>query len=282
MVLSSSKGRAVYEEYLAREKTFLTVPERRTIVYVVVDAMVNEIGLYPTTQEKDMLAASIIQAFPCLGIRDGNNLIHSHYYHPKSGGFIETLLKTMRKKQPECRKRKISLKQKIHRRIPRGYIDDSGPELEEEEIQMHEFMVVSFLSFVDVLYHSFWFWLLQQVRLLKSLIPTSSNAEQINDAMESTYPFRQYQMKRNLKTPSLILAEYPRMVDFNNGLLVIMNFSKKKNMTLAINHSLTLDFRRFQEKISSGQWYRAAFHTHLWWSTYLSSRERTGCSPSLQ
>jgi hypothetical protein len=61
----------------------------------------------------------------------------------------------------------------------------------------------------------------QQVRLLKSLIPTASNAEQINDAMESTFPFRQYQMKKNLKTPSLILAEYPRMVDFNNGLLVI-------------------------------------------------------------
>lgn len=159
MILASSKGRAVYEDYLAREKTFLTVPERRTIVFVVVEAMVNEIGLYPTTQEKDLLAAAIIQAFPCLGIRDGNNLIHSHYYHAKSGGFIETLLKTMRKKQPECRKRKMSLKQKIHRRIPRGYIDDCGPELEEEEIQMHEFMVkVYFLFRVCMLfYHRFWF-----------------------------------------------------------------------------------------------------------------------------
>lgn len=147
MILASSKGRAVYEDYLAREKTFLTVPERRTIVFVVVEAMVNEIGLYPTTQEKDLLAAAIIQAFPCLGIRDGNNLIHSHYYHPKSGGFIETLLKTMRKKQPECRKRKMSLKQKIHRRIPRGYIEDCGPELEEEEIQMHEFMVKIYFLF---------------------------------------------------------------------------------------------------------------------------------------
>jgi hypothetical protein len=150
MVMSSSKGRAVYEEYLARDKSFLTVPERRTIVFVVVEAMVNEYGLYPTTQEKDMLAAAIIQAFPCLGIRDGNNLIHSHYYHAKSGGFIETLLKTMRKKQPECRKRKQSLKQKIHRRIPRGYIEDCGPELEEEEIQMHEFMV-RFFSLVNFL-----------------------------------------------------------------------------------------------------------------------------------
>lgn len=215
MVLASSKGRTVYEEYLARDKAFLTVPERRTIVCVVVEAMVNEHGLYPTTQEKDMLAAAIIQAFPCLGIRDGNNLIHSHYYHAKSGGFIETLLKTLRKKQPECRKRKISMKQKIHRKIPRGFIDEVGPELEAEEIQMHEFMV----------------------RLLKSLIPTPSNAEQINDAMESTYPFRQYQMKRNLKTPGLVLAEYPRMMDFNNGLLIYDDFRRKYPMAGEIEQS---------------------------------------------
>ncbi len=147
MVLSNEKGKAIYEDYLARDKEFITVSERRTIVNVVVEALIEKRGLFPSTQEKEILAAAFIEAFPCLGIRDGNKLIHSHYYHAKTGGFLETALKAVRKKQPECRKRKMNLnQQRIRRKIPRGVIEGDIAELPEDEIHMHEFLVISFLN----------------------------------------------------------------------------------------------------------------------------------------
>ena len=56
---------------------------------------------------------------------------------------------------------------------------------------------------------------------MKSIIPNGSNSQQIIDAMDSTFVFRQYQIKKTLKTPTSILEEYPRMVDSHNGNLVI-------------------------------------------------------------
>ncbi len=61
---------------------------------------------------------------------------------------------------------------------------------------------------------------------MKGLTPDDNNAQQIVDAMDSTYPYRQYQMRTNLKTPALVLAEYPRMMDSNNGdLVIILSFA---------------------------------------------------------
>ena len=148
MVLAVDKRKSIYDEYLARDKEFITVSERRAIVNVVVEALIEKKGLFPTTQEKDMLAASFIEAFPCLGIKEGNTLIHSHYYHPKTGGFLETALKAFRKKQPDCRKRKVNHQQhRIRRKIPRGVIEDQVPDLDEDEVHMHEFLVIFFSQF---------------------------------------------------------------------------------------------------------------------------------------
>ena len=47
MVLASDKGKAIYDEYLARDKEFITVSERRAIVNVVVEALIEKKGLFP-------------------------------------------------------------------------------------------------------------------------------------------------------------------------------------------------------------------------------------------
>jgi hypothetical protein len=44
---------------------------------------------------KTEMAAAIVSAFPCLGIKEGDDVKHDHYFHPRAGGFLETRLKTL-------------------------------------------------------------------------------------------------------------------------------------------------------------------------------------------
>ncbi len=55
---------------------------------------------------------------------------------------------------------------------------------------------------------------------MKSLPPSASNIKQITDEMEATYEYRQKQLSTTHKDPTLLLQEYPRMVDCCNGRLV--------------------------------------------------------------
>jgi hypothetical protein len=76
-----------------------------------------------------------------LGIKDGPSLIHTHYFHPKSGGFPENAVKTIRKSHPECRKRKRNQEKRPHRKFPPGYFSTTK-ELTPQELETIEFKVM--------------------------------------------------------------------------------------------------------------------------------------------
>jgi hypothetical protein len=76
-----------------------------------------------------------------LGIKDGSSLIHTHYFHPKSGGFLENAVKTIRKSHPECRKRKRNQEKRPHRKFPPGYFSTTK-ELTPQELETIEFKVM--------------------------------------------------------------------------------------------------------------------------------------------
>jgi hypothetical protein len=55
---------------------------------------------------------------------------------------------------------------------------------------------------------------------MQTLPPTYINRRQIRELFEETYTFRQQQQKLTLFTPTQLFAEYPRMLDTDNGVLV--------------------------------------------------------------
>ena len=74
----------------------------------VVVAIVGLLGhLYPSTETKELMGASITDAFSCLKITRPGVSNYCHFYNnKKTDGFIDTRLKTLRKSQsPSKRKR---------------------------------------------------------------------------------------------------------------------------------------------------------------------------------
>jgi hypothetical protein len=96
------------ETFLLGDQKFMEPPDRINLVHVAAQYLVNTHGYWPTSLQKSEMAAAMVKAFPCLGIVNDEGIVsHSHYYDPKSGGFLEAKLKTMRKPLPyEERKRK--------------------------------------------------------------------------------------------------------------------------------------------------------------------------------
>lgn len=105
-------------------------PDRINLVHVAAQFLVNTHGYWPSSLQKSEMAAAMVKAFPCLGIVNDEGIVsHSHYYDPKSGGFLEAKLKTMRKPLPyEERKRKSTKPHGKRKAKPNGI----SSEMEEE------------------------------------------------------------------------------------------------------------------------------------------------------
>jgi hypothetical protein len=55
---------------------------------------------------------------------------------------------------------------------------------------------------------------------MQTLPPTYINRRKIRELFEESYTFRQKQQKLQLSTPTQLFAEYTRMLDTDNGVLV--------------------------------------------------------------
>lgn len=54
-----------------------TVSERRIILHAVIDFIVSEYGHYPKQEIKKEVANTVVSLFPCLGKKEGDNVIVS-------------------------------------------------------------------------------------------------------------------------------------------------------------------------------------------------------------
>ncbi len=81
--------------------------DRQEIVRILIADLTNKTGdLYPTSALKESLAESLVIMFPCLGLHRHGVTPYCHFYHPRTGGFFENRLRTMRKSlSPGKRKR---------------------------------------------------------------------------------------------------------------------------------------------------------------------------------
>lgn len=134
-MLKSVKGKIIVQQFSENEEAFISVPDRKLLVKIACQWFQQTVGLYPTTEQKTEMAAAIVSAFPCLGIKEGEDVKHDHYFHPKAGGFLETRLKTLRKCLPLAdRKRKAANSNKqTHRKVkPKGHHLDKTSEFDCE------------------------------------------------------------------------------------------------------------------------------------------------------
>ncbi len=67
MLTASEQGKDLYEDYLSRDVKLFSVPERRTLVVLITQALIKQCGIFPTTIEKEALAEALVAAFPSLG-----------------------------------------------------------------------------------------------------------------------------------------------------------------------------------------------------------------------
>ncbi len=94
---------------------------------------------------------------------------------------------------------------------------------------------------------------------MQTLPPTYINRRQIRELFEETYTFRQQQQKLQLSTPTQLFAEYPRMLDTDNGVLVYA-FNPFVSITHFFTKYMRLDIGRFSEKVSASK--RSIFQLH--------------------
>lgn len=111
LLQQSAKGKEILENFNEREKPFLKDCEREEITRIVVADVVSKIGhLYPSTDTKEHMGASITNAFTCLKINRPGVSNYCHFYNRKTGGFIDTRLKTLRRSQSPSKRKRCSTK----------------------------------------------------------------------------------------------------------------------------------------------------------------------------
>lgn len=107
---ATESGTFLLEKF--RTTNSLTTDDRILIVQHCVEHLLSlplEKQFYPTDQQKKDMAMAIVEFFPCLRSEEEGVRSYFSFYDPIVGGFIDTRLKTVRRKLPiENRKRKCS------------------------------------------------------------------------------------------------------------------------------------------------------------------------------
>ncbi|CAB4042976.1 Hypothetical predicted protein, partial [Paramuricea clavata] len=104
----------------------LSSKQRRLLITICVSALVEKCCLYPTSEQKTMLAVEIIRIYPAVIDSTPGMKGYEHLYD-NGHGFIEYRLKNMRTARPDERrgqKRKMGVKTSAARPIEKGIEDE--------------------------------------------------------------------------------------------------------------------------------------------------------------
>ncbi|KAK4006713.1 hypothetical protein OUZ56_011871 [Daphnia magna] len=162
--------------------------------------------LFPPTEKRKNLGEAIVAAFPCLGINVDGKVFSCHFYNQTTGsGFIETRLKRLRE---------------VHREEPRRKrpTQDSSPIQKKPRVTKRPHVKKNADYIFNEAECQF------KVEWLKSHPPGGDNDTVIIDYSKATFGYRQKEIKQTLTEPGLIMKEYPRFKDFQNGSLFQVEF----------------------------------------------------------
>lgn len=130
--------------------------ERIIIVQICVDMLVTKVGnLYPTADEKEKLAISIVHYFPCLAVSVWGVSSHCHFFNKKSNSYIETRLKTLRgnltpskrKRKPRSSGTKVTSKAKV------VSTEEEARAFEEDKIKVFEILIILSIPKISCFYY---------------------------------------------------------------------------------------------------------------------------------
>nr|CAH0105443.1 unnamed protein product [Daphnia galeata] len=197
----NDSGKELIAKYRTREPPYIKDFEREEIVRIVVATIVSLIGhLYPSTETKEQMGASITRAFTCLKITRPGVTNYCHFYNKKTGGFIDTRLKTLRKSQSPSKRKRCTPKKP-------GKGKDTGSK-RQKEASVGEIDESS----------------LYKIRWLQTHPSYPQNRTEILQYMRETFECRQKLINTELTSATLILERFPRLADFENGFLIIGDF----------------------------------------------------------
>ncbi|XP_032789786.2 uncharacterized protein LOC116926976 isoform X4 [Daphnia magna] len=206
---ATDEGKVIVQNYLERLEAFITEKERITIVQILVNRLVTLTGkldLFPPTEKRKNLGEAIVAAFPCLGINVDGKVFSCHFYNQTTGsGFIETRLKRLRE---------------VHREEPRRKrpTQDSSPIQKKPRVTKRPHVKKNADYIFNEAECQF------KVEWLKSHPPGGDNDTVIIEYSKATFGYRQKEIKQTLTEPGLIMKEYPRFKDFQNGSLFQVEF----------------------------------------------------------
>lgn len=173
---------------------------RKRLVKIAVGGLVDRSGFYPSSNEKLMLAKSVVTLFPSLKIKMGEtNEGFEHFYDPVShSGFIEIKLRNLRRNLHDDQRR-------YHRK--RCRMSDSSTESISFKISAEE-------------EESNQVW----TTVTKWMKPSPENLNTIKVGMEKTYTSRRLWIVNKSPTVNEIFEQYPRFADM--PYLLDMEFEK--------------------------------------------------------
>ncbi|KAL7877606.1 hypothetical protein SRHO_G00042490 [Serrasalmus rhombeus] len=189
-MLIQIKGPSILSDYEATGT--LSETSRKLLVKIGVSDLVERRGFYPSSDDKLLLAKSVITLFPSMKMKMGEeNEGFEHFYDPVShNGFIEIKLRNLRRNLHDSqrryrRKRAMTSDPCFHPvsitlRMPAG---------REEESSMD--------------------W----KAVIKRMKPSEENFSTIRLGMEKTYTSRRFWIANNSPTVEEIFQQYPHFID---------------------------------------------------------------------
>ncbi|XP_057213728.1 uncharacterized protein LOC130568741 isoform X2 [Triplophysa rosa] len=185
--LIERKSPSILSDYEA--SGMLSEISRKRLVKIAVGGLVERSGFYPSSDEKLMLAKSVVTLFPSLKIKMGDtNEGFEHFYDPVShSGFIEIKLRNLRRNLHDDQRR-------YHRK--RCRMSDTTKESISLEMSAEE-------------EESTQVW----TTVIKWMKPSPENLTTIKVGMEKTYTSRRLWIANKSLTVNEIFEQYPRFAD---------------------------------------------------------------------
>ncbi|CAB3977440.1 hypothetical protein BSL78_19360 [Paramuricea clavata] len=172
------------------EGGILSNKQRRTLIKISVSCLVEQCGLYPTSEQKTMLAQQIVKIYPASADNTPGMKGYEHFYC-NGHGFIEYRLKNVRTARPQesRRKKRCAVKDEISS----NHIIIPDPGKPDEIILTQE--------------------LNEKICWMKYTPPSNDKHATHVEHFKATHQHRRSAIKASQMTITSIIEEYPRFKD---------------------------------------------------------------------
>ncbi|XP_071846790.1 uncharacterized protein [Apostichopus japonicus] len=183
MMLKHSEGKVLAKQL--EDAEVLTDQCRRTLIRLTVACLIEKTGdLYPSSEQKTLLAKEIIATFP--SVKDTTQGMKGYeQFYANGQGFIEYRLKNLRSTRPKEEKRRTRKRQPSSQPLPAEEEEDHSNDQE----------------------------LAEMVNWMKYTPPLQDNKNRHRETFKDTFTYRRRMLGQQNLTITEMLKQFPRMQD---------------------------------------------------------------------